>query len=113
DFSRQAIEINIKAMIDIFFGPSPERKGGLSSFVRAQGGDSVSARTEDNLMLLDRVNQAEPGLTFAQLIENRRTEDCRVSDKSWLCKTHSLIRALASDLKREYLQILKVKMPEG
>lgn len=112
DFSRQAVDVNLKAMVDLFYGPDSEgREGGFSALVRGQGGKDMADRTEVQLAQLDKVLETDPGLNLSELLKIKGDEDCSKTAVSWLCKTRAIIRKLATDLKGEYSQILKVQAP--
>lgn len=114
-YSRQAVDINIAAFTDMFFGSSQSgRAGGLSALVRAEGNgkaDAVAERSEKLAAGLAQAAQTEPGASIDQLVTAFAKENCDASANSWICQTRNGIRQIFTDLKGEYASILKVKAP--
>ncbi len=114
DFSRQAIDANIRSLVDLVFGPAvPARTGGFSALMRAAGRDDVADRTEDASEKLLHLTQSNPGDNLDSLIGDQNQENCEVSAISWLCSVRTQIKLLAADFKQEYTSILQLKIPEG
>lgn len=114
-FSRQALDVNFQAFVDMLFGSaSSGRAGGLSALVRAEGrgaGNAVADRTEAAAAQLANVNNGEKISSLDQIISQFAQENCDVSATTWVCQTRNNIRQIFSDFKGEYAAILNVKVP--
>lgn len=114
NFSRQGIEANVLALIDVVFGPPlGERQGGLSGLIRAKGRDDVADRTEASLIELANLIQTDPSSSLPDLIQNQNQENCEITSLSWVCRLRVALKSLASDLKREYASILDLQIPDA
>lgn len=115
--SRQAVNVNIAAFVDMLFGSAKSgRAGGLSALVRAEGNGAANAvvdRTEAIAATLAAQTAEDPESTLDQLIAKFAKENCDLSSASWICQTRNGIRQIFTDLKGEYAAILKVKAPSA
>lgn len=114
-YSRQAVNVNLAALVDIIYGSSNSgRAGGLSALVRAEGngqGDAVAERSEKLVAGLAQTFQSESDSGLDELVTAFAKENCDVSSSSWICKTRNGLRQIFTDFKGEYASILKVKAP--
>jgi len=114
--SRLAIDVNLKAFADLMYGPildnETARQGGFSALVRQSGASELAEKTEALVSAMIAFALASDS-SIEVLAEQQASQSCELNRSTWVCKLKEIIRTISGDLKKEYSQILKLKIPES